>query len=345
MLGDYMIGVSYAEFEISEITLALFKDSGWYEVNYYTGGLFRFGKGQGCEFLNSFCLTSGKSNFKWDFCDYSENVCSSNNLNRGFCQIKNYSEELPSYYQYFDNSYTGGYNLTDYCPISRSSSSYCYYETSCVNGINEELYISIVGFLVSENSICMKSTLNHYSSDIIFGQRAMCYKIKCNFDSKTFTVDLGYSTIDCPTEGGDMEVTGYTGKITCPPFNRVCTSNPYVSSPIQAALNHVTNIDLNLTNIDDILNNEESIESKSKNMISNSDNSEESFHSIVNKGSSLNSNSLNFNSMDDLGSFNIIESYDSSSSTYIENVNNISYINNWNKYLYLFILLLLWVKY
>lgn len=44
--------------------------------------------------------------------------------------------------------------------------------------------------------------------------------------------------------------------------------------------------------------------------------------------------------MDDLGSFNIIESYDSSSSTYHDdNNNNKCYLINWNKYLYLFLLI------
>ena len=41
MLGDYMISTDYDENVISDITLGLFADSGWYEVNYYTGGLFR----------------------------------------------------------------------------------------------------------------------------------------------------------------------------------------------------------------------------------------------------------------------------------------------------------------
>ena len=39
MLGDYMTAGEYNEMVISEITLALFEDSGWYDVNYYTGGL------------------------------------------------------------------------------------------------------------------------------------------------------------------------------------------------------------------------------------------------------------------------------------------------------------------
>ena len=35
------------EMAISEFTLSFLEDSGWYKANYYTGGLFRFGKNQG----------------------------------------------------------------------------------------------------------------------------------------------------------------------------------------------------------------------------------------------------------------------------------------------------------
>jgi hypothetical protein len=54
MLTDYMTAIHYDESVISEITLTLFEDSGFYKVNYYTGGLFRYRKNQGCEFLNSY---------------------------------------------------------------------------------------------------------------------------------------------------------------------------------------------------------------------------------------------------------------------------------------------------
>ena len=57
LLGEYMIGYSYSEEQvISEFTLAVLEDSGYYKPNYYTGGLMRFGKHKGCEFLNNKCV-------------------------------------------------------------------------------------------------------------------------------------------------------------------------------------------------------------------------------------------------------------------------------------------------
>ena len=45
LLGDYMNGYTYTnEQVISEFTLALLEDTGFYKANYYTGGLMRYGK-------------------------------------------------------------------------------------------------------------------------------------------------------------------------------------------------------------------------------------------------------------------------------------------------------------
>ena len=352
MLGDYMISTDYQEIVISDISLALFKDSGWYEVNYYSGGLFRFGKGQGCDFLNSFCVISGKTNFKLDFCDSQyENMCTSNNLNRGICYFGNYSYELPSYYQYFNYSYTGGWEPADYCPVplSYSSTSY-YFQSSCIYG-EESNYPSSLGFVISENSICMKSSLVNASDDslsIYSYQRSMCHQIKCNLNSQTFTVNIGQSTIICPTDGGEMQVKGYNGTITCPPFNRVCTSEIYISNPIQAVLNHITFFDLNLKNINDSDSSEDSfINSESNdsnlNLINNSDSSvdifnskesnnssEDNINSIENNDSrenSINSKESNDGSVD---RFNSKESNDSSEDSINSIENNDSIEDNIN---------------
>ena len=273
MLGDYMISTDYPEIVISDISLALFKDSGWYDVNYYTGGLFRFGKGEGCKFLDSLCVNSNKSNFEFDFCDKKyENMCTSNYLNRGYCYITEYNSSLSSYYQYFDKSNIGGWEPADYCPVALSyySSSY-YFQSSCVNGelsSDESYYPSSLGFSISEKSICMKSSLVNASDrslSIYQYKRSMCHKIECDLDSKYYTVDIGNALIECPTEGGEMEVEGYKGTITCPPFNRVCTSEKYIANSIQAALEHITNIDVGNFNIDDDANNDNDINNDSDN--------------------------------------------------------------------------------
>lgn len=43
LLGEYMTTKITEDQAISEITLAFLEDSGYYKVNYYTGGLMRYG--------------------------------------------------------------------------------------------------------------------------------------------------------------------------------------------------------------------------------------------------------------------------------------------------------------
>ena len=57
LLGDYMTSEFYnSEVVISEFTLALLESTGFYEINYYTGGLMRFGKHKGCSFVKEECV-------------------------------------------------------------------------------------------------------------------------------------------------------------------------------------------------------------------------------------------------------------------------------------------------
>ena len=68
MLSYYMISTEYFDTTISDITLALFEDSGYYQVNYYSGGLFKFGKNEGCNFFNKKCIINGVTSFPNEFC-------------------------------------------------------------------------------------------------------------------------------------------------------------------------------------------------------------------------------------------------------------------------------------
>lgn len=56
MNTDYMIGDSYGENLFSDISLALFKDSGWYDVDFNKSNLFEWGKNEGCSFFNLKCV-------------------------------------------------------------------------------------------------------------------------------------------------------------------------------------------------------------------------------------------------------------------------------------------------
>ena len=100
MLGAYMVGSQYQEQAISDITLALFEDTGYYQVNYYSGGLLKFGKGKGCNFINKKCIENEKP-ISNEFCVVPDELkCTSARTMKGNCLIAHY-ERIPEEYQYF----------------------------------------------------------------------------------------------------------------------------------------------------------------------------------------------------------------------------------------------------
>lgn len=169
MNTDYMIGDSYGENLISQLSLAMFDDSGWYKVDYNLSNLFLWGKGQGCDFLDQKvkCVSQGHekhtssdnniysyknttasressssyfmssstitTKFKNNFCTkLNYPVCSTGNIFRGNCRTRRYKFLFP-YEQYFNEPNLGGVDwLTDKCPIPiEVKQGQGYYGGSC----------------------------------------------------------------------------------------------------------------------------------------------------------------------------------------------------------------------
>ena len=236
LLGDYMIATDYPEIVISDISLAVFEDSGLYKVNYYTGGLFRFGKGEGCNFLEEKCITDGSTLFANEFCiKTQEPFCTSGHLSKGHCYMAQYSSDLSSYYRYFKNAKIGGYAPADYCPISFDNlydKTNYYFPTNCKYGKTSMTHPDY-GEKVGDNSVCVESSLVPSWSQQGETYRSICYEIKCDKDSKTIYVFINGNTVQCPMSGGLIEnPSGFRGKIICPDYNSVCTSEVWCNAPL-----------------------------------------------------------------------------------------------------------------
>mgnify|MGYP002623949311 FL=1 len=257
LLGDYMNSEQYSpEVVISDFTLALLKDSGWYEVNYYTGGLFRFGKQKGCDFINNDCLDSnGVTKFKNEFFDRDDNgnpSCSSGRLSRTYCEIKQYTSFSPNIYNRF-NYNSGGSGIggkiknADYCFVfaneeDEENEGKDKYVGNCkIGNGNYGSQISYNSFsnegnkdlgelkeVYSNNSFCIlseaypaSSTIKNKYSGII---HPMCYEMFCT--DKLLEIKVINQYIVCPREGGKVEVTGdLQGYIYCPDYNLICTGS------------------------------------------------------------------------------------------------------------------------
>ena len=257
LLGDYMNGNIYTEEQvISEFTLALLEDSGYYKANYYTGGLMRYGKNKGCNFLYSKCIYKYAVDplFENEFHDsiYSEfhidPSCSSGRQSRTYNIFWKYSY-VPIQYRYFPNSYIGGYPAADYCPIPEKwalEEKKIFYVGSCTEkGSGEygsqiaykeegnenftfyksETLEKITGEIYSDHSFCALSSLikeneNKYE---LFSKtvRSVCLEMFCS--SKSLTIKIHENYILCPRAGGKIKVDGYGGFLLCPDYNLICT--------------------------------------------------------------------------------------------------------------------------
>ena len=256
LLGDYMGAVIYQEeMAISEFTLAFLEDSGWYKAKYYTGGLFRFGKNQGCQFIENDCVDNNLNTvFKNEFFDYYNAwtpSCSTGRQSRTYATLNNYQYIEEKYQRYPTNNgyYLGGSIYTaDYCPTNgqlyNEVGSNYFYGNCKYGNANFGSYINYInpsnnniqnGYLnsglpkeisetLSDNSFCIMTNLVPKNEKYkIFNSifHPMCYETFCS--SKSLTIKINDLYIVCPRAGGNVEVEGYDGYLNCPDYNLICT--------------------------------------------------------------------------------------------------------------------------
>ena len=260
MLGDYMISSDYQEVVISDITLALLEDIGFYKINYYSGGLFRFGKNKGCAFLEKKCLynNGNSTSFPNEFCfEKGIALCTSSHLAKGDCYLTTYKNDLVDKYRYFTNRKWGGFVAADYCPVSsifETDNNY-FYPKNCNYG-KKEYSTEILG----SNSICFESSI--FNND----KESICYKMSCE-QNKTINVFIRDKVINCP--GYDTILTNpnqLEGELHCPDYNIVCTSSVWCNDIFDCIDKNST---ANLNSYDYISNKAELIKRDNTNLLVN----------------------------------------------------------------------------
>ena len=258
LLGEYMNGNLYLiEQVISEFTLAVLEDSGWYKVNYYTGGLMRFGKHQGCQFIEEDCINNVtlETKFSNDFFnmfDDFEPRCSSGRQSRGYNLLYNINSVENIEYYRFGNKF--GYSPADYCPICQEyykETKESYYIGNCQKGkynygsiivfsynygYESENIPPILGEKFTENSFCSltsvipKTSNNKYK--IYKKTHPACYPMLCS--EKSLTIQVNEQYIVCPRQGGKISISkNYEGNIYCPDYNLICTGTVMCNNMIE----------------------------------------------------------------------------------------------------------------
>ena len=198
MLGDYMISTDFPDAAMSDITLGLFEDSGFYKVNYYSGGLFKFGKNKGCEFFQTACVNSnGVANFD-EFCNTNgEAKCSSSRAIKTSC-------------------YKGGIVSANNCPVPfEYHSNTTYFQKHCNIGTASESLEKM-----GASSFCFMSSLSQENSVPL---RPVCYEISCDTSNKKINVKVGSVTISCDNQIVSNP-SGLQGSLECPKYSDLCAS-------------------------------------------------------------------------------------------------------------------------
>ena len=235
MLGDYMISTNYPDVAISDITLALFEDSGFYKVNYYSGGLFKFGKGAGCRFFNDKCVLNDEAQFT-DFCAVSSKpLCSSSRALKSSCFMGRYPS-IPSKYAYFSDKNIGGYSSANYCPVAyETHPDNDYFPKHCQFGSESSNY----GEKLGPNSFCFMSSIVDGSSNDS-DDKPVCYEIECDRSNKKIIVKIGSSRVECPNGGGSVNApSGMKGTIDCPEYSDLCSSNDIVCNDMYSCFTKI----------------------------------------------------------------------------------------------------------
>ena len=222
LLGEYMTEEEYPEEKaISNFTLFLLEELKFLRVKkHYTGGLMRFGKHKGCEFVKEQYNKNNKK-FGNEFYYPQEGIneepsCSSGRQSKTIFKLTEYNE-IPLGFRYFGNEKIGGLKSADYCPVPEYFTSELFSVGHC-SDINNTPDTER-GESFSSNSFCALSSL--LKNGQTGTMKAICFEMFCSDNS--LTVRFNNDFLVCPRNGGVIQGNGYTGALLCPDYNLICT--------------------------------------------------------------------------------------------------------------------------
>ena len=249
-LGEIMSSyISKADLVLSDFTIYLLEDSGWYTINHYTGGLMRFGKNKGCDFVNKKCSSEYKNEY-FNYLSDGKNFlpsCSSGRQSRAY-RLQNFIRNVGDYKIYYTNNNQNYFGpiMLELCIVSDThdtDQNNNYFSGNCKLGNSDYGgYISNLGNYnnnregltrymnesFSNNSFCILASIDHINSDYNLNQTVLsyCYEMFCT--ETRLTIKIGGQYIVCPKSGGKVPIYGnYNGYVYCPDYNLICTGTSF----------------------------------------------------------------------------------------------------------------------
>ncbi|XP_011406415.2 PREDICTED: leishmanolysin-like peptidase [Amphimedon queenslandica] len=243
--NEVMTGIIDSNPTLSNITLALLEDSGWYKVNYVYGEYLAWGYKKGCSLATKSCYQymnerskSGESltPFCNQFSSSNQGLrygCTADREYKAECNLAKYTTSLPQEYQYFSDPTVGGGNqVGDFCPYQNSFSYTSGRDTQCSNPSNQPPdNQDIAAETYGPGSKCFNHA-NQWTLGTNIGplMDSGCYKCSCNGDWSSLTVYVKGTAYTCNKPGQTFNISApsngfgqYNGMMACPSsFETVC---------------------------------------------------------------------------------------------------------------------------
>ncbi|CAK9018751.1 Leishmanolysin-like peptidase [Durusdinium trenchii] len=222
---------------ISDLTLALLEDSGWYKVHGgaasidgdSVAGAFFFGKNKGCSFVEGQCIIAQQSAFPGTFCTENQGPCASqwsgsltcshDAMAVGLCSNCQHTNPLPVAYRHFENPRQVSVAQVGYCPVVEPF-WFCK---------DQSAYSAHASFRYGESlgaaSRCILSTATQegYTQP----QRALgsCRNVYCEDGGVKIQIGGPENLVHCAAaeSGQPKQVYGqFRGYVLCPDYVQLC---------------------------------------------------------------------------------------------------------------------------
>ncbi|KAN0023029.1 hypothetical protein ACTFIU_009112 [Dictyostelium citrinum] len=213
---EYMLGYVSPVFPITNLTLALLQDSGWYDINSSLAEPLMWGKGLGCDWLAD--CNEKSWNLPGYFCkDASKRYCSPTRVGKGVCNMKTSSSPLLIAYQHFNDSHTYGDIIADGCPFYDIPSN-----QYCVDASNQPSANTQIAEKYGEDSRCFEYTDTTASSS-----NMVCWPTRC--DGENLQVQVNTVWVTCDTDGKSIKIGNI--QFTCPLYFYPCKDSGFSAPP------------------------------------------------------------------------------------------------------------------
>mmetsp|Transcript_7002 Transcript_7002/g.19868 ORF Transcript_7002/g.19868 Transcript_7002/m.19868 type:complete len:787 (+) Transcript_7002:59-2419(+) len=229
--SDYSFGF------VSEVTLALYQDSGWYNVVWENAdNLIRgvhWGYQKGCGFARKDkCIVDGDATESTFFCaDAEASACSTDRLSAKKCSLGEikYNGPIPEVFDYFNGKTQFGSNpLMDYCPTFEI----LHTNRICVNMDSDTRSNppSVQREVFGESSRCFISDFHEeIYHEMNIKDNPLCFATKCSEDLKSYQAGIGDGAggVDwldsCYRAGQEVRKLGFGGRILCAHPAEICS--------------------------------------------------------------------------------------------------------------------------